>query len=542
MTLFRLIGLLGVLPALPAPATAQLPSERWRADDRVLISDVSEVTALARGPNRLFAATRGGLIIYDDAFERFELPLTLEDGYPESPVTAMTRDPRDGTLWLAAERSLVQVDIFSRRFVDRFSVAARVTSLLPAVGSSGELFAQMRGTWWRVDTFSRAVSRADERQVAAAVDRNPDLRRRREIIEEPAFRDIVPLLARRFGHRALRITDVMPASRPMHYWVGTDSGFLILYDLPARDWEPLSYGILGDGAAAVAAGQDGLWFAPRGALAGRFGVARVDRELQRWEVWDADSSRTVPGAGLRALLVGGSFVWAGGEGGLYRYRIESGEWQPARTLPGAVLPVLSLASDAGAEGDGSGVWAGTARGLLRLTGTDVTLTSTLLASRRILSLLAAPDRLWIGTGNGLYSLLVGDDGQALDLSDVAGPEALRRPVGALVALGDTVFAGLGREVWRGAPGERWRRVDAVGPVGGPVTALAVREGVMWVGSPEGLVVWDMVESAVRRHSFAAGDLPLDRFGARGVVGILPLGRRSAWLATPAGALWLKTEL
>ncbi len=81
-------------------------------------------------------------------------------------------------------------------------------------------------------------------------------------------------------------------------------------------------------------------------------------------------------------------------------------------------------------------------------------------------------------------------------------------------------------------------MDAVGRVSGAVTALAVRDGVLWAGSAEEVVVWDPEDGFLRRLSFAAGDLPPDPSGLRGVQGIWPLAKRSAWLATAAGALRL----
>jgi hypothetical protein len=510
----------------------------WRPDDRVLITDVSSVTALARGPNRLFAATLGGLLAYDDAFGRFELPLTVEDGYPVAPVTAMVWDARDGTLWLAAGRELVQADPRSRRFVDRFTIRDPVASLVPAEVQSNDLFARTPSGWRRIDTFSRAERGASPAEVEAAVDRNSDLRARKEILEDPFFGDMVPLITRQFDGSRARVTDVIPAFRPGAYWIATDGAFVILYNHMARSWERLAYGFRGSGVAAVAGGKGGLWFAPRAREAGGFGVARVGADLQSWQMWNADSARSVPGGGLRAMEISGAFVWVGGESGLFRYLHGAGEWQESRgAVPAGTLPILSLAADPWGE-DSRELWLGTARGLYRLRATTLA-SEALLPTETILALLGTGDALWVGTRNGLYAVRAGEGGGILGVGRVEGPNALMRPSGALAGAGDTVYAGLGNEVWRGGSDSEWERVDAIGPLGGPVTALAVYNGVVWAGSAEGVVVWDTDGGRVRRLSYAAGDLPPDRYGGRGVARILAVDRDEAWLATPAGALWIR---
>ena len=46
----------------------------------------------------------------------------------------------------------------------------------------------------------------------------------------------------------------------------------------------------------------------------------------------------------------------------------------------------------------------------------------------------------------------------------------------------------------------------------------------------------MAGGLTRRYTFAGGDLPLGRFGERGITAIAAQSETRVWIATPAGAL------
>ncbi|MFQ5890655.1 MAG: hypothetical protein ACE5JR_11465 [Gemmatimonadota bacterium] len=527
------VALLLVIPAVPSAVHAQIGPAHWRPDDRILIGDFSWVEALARGFDRLYAATGAGLVVYDDLSRRFEPPFTREDGYPEARVTAMTYDDRDGTLWLATdEPRLLQLQPDTWRFQAELGVSEELFELVPAEISNSDLFARTRRGWLRIDTFLREIRPVSPEVVAAEAARNSYLRRRADLLRDPGFQSVSSLIGRGSGARAAPLTDVMPGRGGSLYWVGTAGGFIVEYDHLTRTWSPLAFGFLGRGAAAFAADTTGVWFLPHESARGRFGVARADVELQRWQVWDVDSVRAAPQEPLRVAVSTRGILWAGGPSGLYRYAEEDGGWTDVgRAGVLRAREVTALAAE-----PGRGVWVGTSRGVILLSETGDPLGRSELSGVRVYALAVHAGRLWVGTSTGLYA--IGLDGGGPEA--VSGSGALRRRVGALAAEGEILYAGLGHEVWRWSEGSEWARVDPVGPVGGPVTALAVRDGVLWVGSDEGIVRWDPRAVELRRFSFAAGDLPTDR-GLRGVYALLPMGPYEVWIGTPAGALRLKAE-
>ena len=116
--------------------------------------------------------------------------------------------------------------------------------------------------------------------------------------------------------------------------------------------------------------------------------------------------------------------------------------------------------------------------------------------------------------------------------------ALRSPVGALAAEGDTIYVGVDREVWW-KPGREssWARLESIGKARGLISALEIRDGVLWVGSTGELTVVEVSGSVAGRYSFGR-DLPPDAQGRAAVLDIAVVSDTEAWVATPAGAVRL----
>lgn len=514
-----------------ARALAQTGGARWDPEDRVLIGDFSVARSLAHGPTRLFVATDAGLVVYDEVRARFELPFTLEDGYPAAGVSAAAYDGRSGDLWLAArDGALLEVDPFSRRVRQRRNVGLRIDRLVPGPPSGQELFAHTGRGWVRLDTFTGLTGPATPAEVRQAVQASPELRRREELLRDPGFQSLSGFLQRGPGGLATPITDVMPSNRPQVFWVSTAGAFVYRYDRLSRDWSRLSYGYLGLGAGAVVADSGHLWFGPAEPLNGRTAVARADTALQRWEVWDPDSSLSAPRGAMRAALATGDRIWIGGERGLYWHDAQGGAGGWTRLSGADGLPderVTALAPD-----EGGRLWVGTRRGLVRLSADGSRASGVLLVDETIRALAEGAGRLWVGTDHGLFGLEIGGEGQAR--SELVFPD----PCGAVTTSGDSVWAGRSGEVWIRDASRSWRRLGVVPTASGPVTALADRSGVLWIGSADGLVRWDAAAHALDRATFAAGDLPAGP-GQRAIRALVPVGKREVWAALPAGALRIR---
>lgn len=511
----------------------------WRTDERVLFTDFGIVTALARSPGTVFAATTGGLLVFDEAFQRLDLPITVEDGYPPVPPTAMVYDHRDGSLWLAAAGELLQFDPFSRRFRDRVPVRQVVTDLVPAEAAGSDLFVRMRGEWWRLDTFSRDLRRASPASVLAAIESRSDLRAREEARRDPFFLDAARQAVRASHTGPVRILDLVPGRDAYGWWLGTAGESVVQYDDIGRVGSRVSVGPTGSGMAAVLAQGDEVWFAPDQPLEGRYAVAAVTSDLQKWRAWRADSSRAVPDR-VTAFSAAAGGMWAGGESGLHWMRDGGEDWTEVRDIDLSFRPVLSLAPASGRARNG--VWVGSARGLLRVGAAGGGVDLAVMPSVAVGSVVESGGTVWIGTEHGLYSMPVPDSiGQSVQPRRETGPSALRSPVGALASAGDTVYAGLDGEVWWKAGREApWTWLQAAGRMRAPVSALAIAEGVLWVGSATELTVTEVAGGVVGRYSFGP-DLPPGPRGETAIHGISVANAGEAWLALPAGAIRLNVR-
>src|SRR3989442_13179144 len=91
-------ALLSVVPSFHL--SVHLSAQRWRPEDRALISDFSYVEAGAVSPFTLFPATTHGLTIYDRPARTWRLPVTAPPGDPAAPVPLAPRAGVDNAAWL----------------------------------------------------------------------------------------------------------------------------------------------------------------------------------------------------------------------------------------------------------------------------------------------------------------------------------------------------------------------------------------------------------------------------------------------------------
>jgi len=532
-----------------------------------------------RAVDRL-AADRAALGVRDDRADRLDFRhLGPDDGLPGSVVTAVVQDAL-GFVWVGTSEGLVRYDgaemrAFAHAAADSTTPPGPVTTALAATprrrgAPAGEIWVGTTAGLARYDpareAFTRVSGAADVTALAvdAAGGAWAGLRDGGLLHVLPDGR------TRRFRHEPGN-----PTSLP------DDTVFAVAVDARNRVWVGTSRG-----------------------------VARLSPGRGRTQVFPSDSAGLAPVSAIAPRAGGGAYVATQGTG-VWRLTPSTGRYEPVAELPRTVRSVSAVLEDAGGT-----LWAGTlGDGLWRLApggeavrygnrpDDDASLASNevaalmqdrqgvlwvatydgldrtdvsrgtptrfraegdgSLSSNVVLSVLPAPDALYVGTARGLD---VSTDGRTFrPLSIRAGDGRTTRPVRALARTPDgTVWAGTegaglvrlaGGEseavplpsagappvvtallpdstgaLWVGTVADGLLRVDAgdatrVPSVAGEVTALSrTADGTVWAGTPDGLC---------RRPAGA------DAFACQPPEGVTALAAeddRALWVGTRRGLL------
>lgn len=518
------VGLAALVVTARPPDRATAQSRLWRPEERVLLTDFSHTDALAASPFTVFAATPHGLSLYDRRARAWRLPVTALDGYPPARARVALADAAGNAVWLGTDDGWARYDVDVGRW-ERASVAGGVSDLvLDADDPASGIFMFTRSGWQFVPRGTsmlvqgRGLPRPDRRleplEPRAALTRAP---------QADALRALI-LADPRHGIR--RFTSAARTPDQHDLFLGTDGLGVVRVDVATGEWERLPFGLLAQGAGAVAAGPGGIW------VATFVRVGQGERRGLTWVTADLSSFTAVAGSGVagfgfregRRLLVSGSYLWLATEAGLLKIERES---LRTRVFD---LNVLSLAPAP------DGIWAGTTRGLAAVTHDDRVIyigspgaATSGLAAQPVLSLLAVGETLWVGSRAGLGVLVPGAP-DAVVPPEVADAPALRQPVVALARRADTLFVATSEQLaWRDPVSGRWTvarpRADL-----GRLTALAGDVGGdgVWIGGTGGLAFWRPARSTFLTLR-VPGDVPAP-------VRDLALDPQYIWVATDSGVV------
>jgi ligand-binding sensor domain-containing protein len=456
----RTVGLaLLVACAAPSNRPSVRPSNILSPDNRVLISDFSDVQALAASTWFVFAATTHGLLIYDRVARRFRLPVTALDGYPTGRrVRRAIADPAGNAVWLdlGAGPGYVRYDLDGRGWTPGALPPERTGTLsVEAALASAPLADALRAA---ILTDGRL--RVHQFTAAAATPERPEI------------------------------------------FFGTNGLGIIRVDKQTGEWEVLTYGLLAPSVGALAAAADGIWAATN---APRGGLTWVARDLAKTRT--SEGGRAALGFSFlsaRSLITAADQLWLATEQGVLRVdavTFESRLWD----LPDATCLALGR----------GGIWVGTTDGLSLITA-DERVQNFGPGGLAITSLLAVNETLWVGTNAGLGQLPPHAEAIATpaELGDRPG---LRVPVYALARLQDTIVMATERELlWRDPATRVWTAVPLPLTLGIPTALAPGSGGGLWIGGTHGLAQADITSRLIHVHAVpfevpaAVRDLASDR--------------------------------
>ena len=442
-----------------------------------MISDFSEVEAVAASSWFVYAATRHGLLIYDRVSRRFRTPVTAIDGYPAARVRRAIADPSGNAVWLdlGTGPGYLRYDMDGRNW------------------TPGSLPSNLGEPTLTVEAALASAPLADAMRAAILTDAR--------------------LRTRQFTAAAAT------PDRPEVFF-GTNGLGLVRVDRQTGEWEVLTYGLLAPGVGAVAPVPNGVWAATNAApgRAQRRGLTWVARDLSTTK--SSEGGRAALGFSFlsaRQLLVNGDQLWLASEQGVLR--VDS-------TTAGSRIWDLPDATCL-ARAPGGGVWVGTRRGL-SLISTDDRVQDVGPTGITVTSLLAVRDTLWVGTNVGLAQVVAGATVMTTP-AELADRGSLRVTIYALARLHDTLVMATERElVWRNPATQEWTAVP-LSPALGVPTALAVgADGALWIGGTRGLAQAEIGSGLIHVHGVP--------FEIPAAVRDLASDRDFLWAATDSGLM------
>ncbi|HEY6807827.1 MAG TPA: hypothetical protein VI160_03475 [Gemmatimonadales bacterium] len=502
---------------LTACPPGRLAAQLYRPDERVVISDFSNVTAIAASPWLVFAATPNGLVIYDRGQHRWRTPVTFADGYPLATVRVALADQVGNAVWLGGDDGLSRYDVDANIW-DHAGVAGGVRGLMLDTQDAGTGIFVLGAQGWGF------LSRGGAFPVPGQP--LPPPNRRIQPLDPRSALALAPVAdasrAMLLTDRRLRSYQFTAAARTPDQgdlFFGTNGMGVLRYDPATNESEHLLFGLANPRADVVARGSSGVWTVGSARAGERRALTWVPDDLR-----ETDNNEDALGRGTavlfaRRLLDANGAVWLATDHGVFRCPEHDGTgqlYELASGLPSEDVRALAPAPD--------GVWAGTALGLAVITN-DGKIVRLGTFDRAVLSLVAQRESVWVGTADGLGLLEPGAEAPAVT-PELAAVAELRQPILALARTGDTVIAATPVNLaWRNPATAAWTVLRARADVG-TVTTLAGDAGGAWIGGTTGLAYWN-----IARGTFKVLHVPLD---VPAVVRDVTVEGRWLWVATDAG--------
>jgi hypothetical protein len=505
----------GLALALLVPAAWAVPlraqSHFWREDERVIVTDLSVIQAIAASETRVYVAGTDALGLYDHRFHQWAPPVTEADGYPHEPITVALADPAEEAVWLGTATAVVRYRPTLREF-ERFLVPGGARDLAfdrddPLRG----LFILAAGGWQLLPRGGFATSPASPPRRSVHPLRADEIDARIPFLQTMGAAALLDERLRQF-----QLTSATRVPNTEVYFLGTNGMGIVKVDALMATIEPVPYGLLSPGASAVLAVQNGVWVGSD-ERATRPGLTFVADDLQQFAFEEGPRGTGFGASVVRALALRGDEVWAGTDQGIVR--VEPGgttrRLQHVDGLPDNDTYALARSP--------SRLWVGTARGLAYVPGDTVRVERTDGPAVPALAVVGAGDSAWVGLTEGLGLAL--PDGQLFLAPGADTLPELREPVVAIALRADTlVVATANRLVWRAGSGG-WT-VERILSEVAPISALVADSGGLWVGGQVGLARVHLATHVVR-----AFPVPRDVPAA---VRAIATTQRYVWVATESG--------
>ncbi len=519
------ISLLLIL-SFAVSARAQLP---FSEGDWVSYVDFRHIAALDGGSRYLFAASSGGVLIYEINRRRWENPqavgYSITETIPLTGAVALIYDEDTNYLWVCTHREILRYDVGARRWIREARDLWLPNDRVVNMGLSedkviievipGQVYAGLFpfGNPLPQPSWQAYVRRfSGSRLFGSFFPDHSDIN-----IEEVHWRGLrskIPLSSAQlygwigsgpanFPHlklpngsiflpegevqdrflRTFPITDWFVDRRGM-LWFGTWGGGIGKGDIRSLFAEMFEFGPAGNDIRALLVQKKDIWLGGDNE-APLLGITRCSRNRQTWQHYEPRAEREILSTIVYDFETAGDRTWIATEEGLLsfkkkkqwrRFGLEDGLWSNR---------IRALAAN------DTQLWVGTDRGLNLLTLPGMTIwrqENTSLRHLGILRLRLHGDTLYIGTPNGLFRGSIVDrvfEHIPLD------PGLLTAPIRDISVVGKEVWTATrqGVQVYNSASGESRSWLSITYLRGEEPTCLLATKQAVWVGTDKGIWRW-----------------------------------------------------
>jgi hypothetical protein len=519
---------------------------------------MTTVHAVGVNDRYLFAATPNALGIYDRRFGYWLPPFSRIDGWPTLPIAAALADPIDqDAFWFVAGNAVYRyrvgfTDLIRALVPGRIPtpVTMFIDAGVPGAGLIVRTDADVTSSYVRVSPTG-FVQPVDARTVdprpgmdpnGRPVRTQPTTRYRPQTPADifaryPALRGFERLLTQDASLRSWQIASAAAHPNISEVWFGTVGGGVFKIDPVFTRGEQVPFGLLAEGAGAIALGADGVWIGGAGVGGDRDGLTFADHATARWRWLDGGGPPLFGGARVTSLSMYGSLLWAASHRGVALLDVQRESlvrrWDDASGLPSADVRAVAATN--------TGAWVGTARGLTFIAddGTGArgarvdAVRRVVLDGVAVRALVRRGDTLWIGSDIGVL-VLPRDSTVPRRLRAADNDQRLTQPVVAIATADSVVAIATERgEVFR-VDTRTGGVLDGTSVIGagrvGDVRAIAIDSATVWIGGSAGVVIVER-STGLQRALTAGGAVPTDVFG-------IVLTREYAWIAARDAAVRL----
>ena len=499
---------------LASPAAAQSFSRDWRPEDRTVVGDFSQVTAIATSLDRVFIASPSALLVWNPQFQHWEGSFDPPDPTLLPRVFTALVDPLDNSLWLARPDGWVHfqpdIQLWDHGAVPEGILAIAFDQADPVAG----LYLRTRSGWELLPRggITPTPGRAPARPIAPttmeeAIRSNPTLQANSAaILTDNRLRNVrYTAAARAFDNRG--------------WYIGTSGlGALYLADgvaLPQR----MSFGLPSAQASAVFSWPGGVWVATNRTPLTDASLTFVSHDLSEFRSAPGPSAVGTPFNRVRELAGQGKYLWAATDLGVAR--LEPADGRVEIVDDGRGLPDSRVYSIVSRQGR---ITVGTAHGLARINDSLRVERIVPSYSGAVYTVFPAGDSVWVGTPSGLLLALP----QEQDLVRPAGlaSPSMQTPVVDLASLGDTLVA-LSRDqmLWRDPKSTRWTLGPNLSTLLGALRRFIADGSGFWIAGDRGIGYARLTTPPLL--PLREGDLP-------GAANDLTVDGDYLWVATDGG--------